>query len=199
MIASDNQDTTWDLNASYNIEVTISDELSTTVVDFILNSAVPTMCLDKDGVGIMGAYDSSEGGVLQLEGKNILNIIKEKIEGVELYSTTSTSATSSQITLNDDASNYFCIEVFYGYGMGSEYESRTSTRIYSPNGKTVNLGMYIAGSGGTNIQFFAGIFSISGNKMTPLNWYGGGTIYNNASSAVAKNYRITITDVIGYK
>lgn len=72
LIASDNQDTTWDLNVSYNVEVTISDELSTTVVDFILNSAIPTMCLDKNGVGIMCAYDSSLGGYLQVGGVPIV-------------------------------------------------------------------------------------------------------------------------------
>lgn len=199
MIASDNQDTSWDLDSSYNIEITVEDELSIAKAEFILNSAIPTMSLDKDGVGIMCAYDSSEGGSLQVDGKDILNIIKEKTEGVELYSTTSTSATSTEIALNDNASNYYCIEVFYGYGMGANYESITSSRIYSPNGKTINLGMYIASSGGTNIQFYTGIFSINGNKMTPLNWYGGGVINNNGATSVGKNYTITITKVIGYK
>ena len=71
MIASDNQDTTWDLDASYNVEVIIEDELSTTTIDLILNSAVPTMSLDKNGVGIMCAYDSSLGGALQVNGQVI--------------------------------------------------------------------------------------------------------------------------------
>lgn len=199
LIASDNQDTTWDLNASYNIEVTISDELSTTVVDFILNSAVPTMCLDKDGVGIMGAYDSSEGGVLQLEGQDIIKIITDKVKGVELFTATSSSATSSAITLSDDASNYHCIEVFYGYGMGADYESITSSRLYNPDGKTINLSLLLEGSGGTNIQIYLGIFSVSGNKITPLNWYGGGQVNNNSATTVGKRYSITITKVIGYK
>lgn len=199
MIASDNQDTSWDLDSSYNVEVTIEDELSISTVSFVLNSAIPTMSLDKDGVGIMCAYDSSEGGSLQVDGKDILNIIKEKTEGVELYSTTSTSATSSQIPLNDDASNYYCIEVFYGYGMGTNYESITSSRIYSPNGKTINLSLFLEGSGGTNIQLYTGIFSISSNKITPLNWYGGGQVNNNGATSVGKNYTITIIKVIGYK
>ena len=70
-IASDNVDTTWDLDASYNLEVTISDELSTATIELVLNSAIPTMCLDKDGVGILCAYDSSKGGGLQIKGEPI--------------------------------------------------------------------------------------------------------------------------------
>lgn len=70
LIAGDDQ-TKWSLNSSYNVEVAISDELSTTTVSFVLNSASPTMCLDKNGVGIMGAYDSSKGGALQVEGEPI--------------------------------------------------------------------------------------------------------------------------------
>ena len=71
MIASDNLDTTWDLDSSYNLEVIVSDELSSASVELILNSAVPTMSLDKNGVGIMCAYDSNIGGLLQVGGKVI--------------------------------------------------------------------------------------------------------------------------------
>lgn len=199
LIASDNQDTTWDLNASYNIEVTISDELSTTVVEFILNSAIPTMCLDKDGVGIMGAYDSSEGGTLQLEGQDIIKIITDKVKGVELFTATSSGATSSTITLSDDASNYYCIEIFYGYGMATNYENITSSRLYNPDGKTINLSLFFEGSGGNKIEFHTGIFNISGNKLIPLNWYGNGNIYHNSATSIAKTHTLTIIKVIGYK
>lgn len=74
MIASDNQDTSWDLDDSYNVKVIIEDELSSTEIDFILPSAVPTMSLDKKGVGIMCAYDESIGGYLQVNGKKFVSI-----------------------------------------------------------------------------------------------------------------------------
>ena len=61
-IASDNQDTSWDLESSYNVEVTVTDELSTKTIILTLNSAIPTLSMDKNGVGIMCAYDSSKGG-----------------------------------------------------------------------------------------------------------------------------------------
>lgn len=68
-IASD--DTTWDLDASYNVQITISDKLSSDTIDLILNSAKPTMSLDRNGVGIMCAYDNNLGGLLQVGGKVI--------------------------------------------------------------------------------------------------------------------------------
>ena len=80
-IASDNQDTTWDLEASYNVRVTITDELSSVTIDLILNSAKPTLSLDKEGVGVMGAYDTSLGGYLQVNGIPI---------GQDIFSTSET-------------------------------------------------------------------------------------------------------------
>ena len=76
-IASDNVNTKWDLDASYNVEVTVSDELSSSKVELILNSSIPTISLDKEGVGIMCAYDSSLGGYLQVNGEVIGNPIDE--------------------------------------------------------------------------------------------------------------------------
>lgn len=72
-IASDNLDTNWNLESSYNVEITVSDELSSATVNFILNSGVPTLCLDKEGVGIMCAYDTNLGGGLQVNGSPIID------------------------------------------------------------------------------------------------------------------------------
>ena len=56
---------------SYNIEVVISDELSTITYTANLGSAIPNIALHKDGVGIMGKYDPLVGGDLQVRGKDI--------------------------------------------------------------------------------------------------------------------------------
>lgn len=63
----------WDLEDTYNIEITISDTLSSSVLNLILNSGVPTIALAKNGVGIMGKYDDSVGGLLQVGGVPITN------------------------------------------------------------------------------------------------------------------------------
>ena len=88
-IASDNLDTTWDLESSYNLEVEIVDELSVASASFILNSAIPTMSIDKEGVGIMCAYDQSVGGMLQVGGVPY-NQLKIETEDILLTNKTAT-------------------------------------------------------------------------------------------------------------
>lgn len=72
-IASDNQSTKWDLGSSYNVQIVVNDYLSSDTMEFVLNSAVPTLSLDKNGVGIMCAYDNNLGGSLQVEGALYVN------------------------------------------------------------------------------------------------------------------------------
>lgn len=102
LIASDNQDTTWDLNASYNVEVTVEDELTTSNITFVLGSAVPTMCLDKDGVGVLTAYDSSIGGSLQVGGDiYILDNTNGNISIKEKLTTTMTTDANGWIKIDN--------------------------------------------------------------------------------------------------
>ena len=70
-IASDNLDTSWDLDANYDIKIIVTDSVSSAEFIGILASAIPTMSFDKEGVGIMCAYDTSVGGGLQVYGNPI--------------------------------------------------------------------------------------------------------------------------------
>lgn len=78
LIAGDNN-TEWNLEDVYEVELTISDYLSSDTVSFVLNSARPNICIDKNGVGINCVYDSNLGGSLQVNGK---------VVGENVYSTT---------------------------------------------------------------------------------------------------------------
>lgn len=62
----------FDIGHSYNIEVVISDELSSVTFTANLGSGIPNIALHKNGVGIMGKYDTSVGGLLQVGGANII-------------------------------------------------------------------------------------------------------------------------------
>lgn len=84
LIASNNADTSWDIGSSYNIRITISDELSSKTVDLILNSAIPTLSLDKQGVGIMCSFDTTKGGFLQVNGKVVNTEINDTYSLQEL-------------------------------------------------------------------------------------------------------------------
>lgn len=61
----------FNVDHSYNIEVVISDELSSVTFTANLGSGIPNIALHKNGVGIMGKYDTSVGGLLQVAGKSI--------------------------------------------------------------------------------------------------------------------------------
>ena len=66
----------FDINDAYNIEVCIEDELSQITYTANLGSGIPHIAYAKNGVGIMGTYDESVGGLFQVGGKklNIPNV-----------------------------------------------------------------------------------------------------------------------------
>lgn len=134
LIASDNLDTSWDLNSSYNVEVTINDELSTSTIEFILNSAIPTLSLDKEGVGIMCAYDSNLGGYLQVAGMRFDAYTTEEIpvgiwiDGKTIYRTILEVSMTPDTVGKYDVSDYNIDEMVY---LGGMYYSPTN-KFYIP-------------------------------------------------------------------
>lgn len=69
LIRSNNNDTTWDLDSSYDIKVILEDKLSSVEFQTVLASAIPNLSLSKNGVGIMCDYDETLGGLLQIGGE----------------------------------------------------------------------------------------------------------------------------------
>lgn len=60
----------FDIGNSYSIEVYVEDELSNVTFTATLGSGIPNIAIHKNGVGIMGKYDTNEGGDFQIRGKN---------------------------------------------------------------------------------------------------------------------------------
>ena len=153
MIASDNVDTTWDLDSSYNLEVIVSDELSSASVELILNSAAPTMSLDKNGVGILCAYDSNLGGSLQVNGKVIDG-------GTLLWTNNSPSSSfgSQTITLSESLDDYDCYEIIFR-------QSTTDVRLMTTGKIPVGSGTIMSWS--TSLNFYRPTATtVSGNTIT---------------------------------
>lgn len=69
----------FNIEHSYNIEVLIKDELSEVIFTANLTSGIPNIALHKNGVCIMGKYDVDEGGLLQIGGKRVSNMIGQII------------------------------------------------------------------------------------------------------------------------
>jgi hypothetical protein len=69
LIRSDNPDTTWDLNSSYDIKVILEDKLSSVEFETVLSSATPNISLSRNGIGLMCDYNETLGGKVQVDGK----------------------------------------------------------------------------------------------------------------------------------
>lgn len=62
----------FDEQYSYNIEVMISDKLSSTLFQVTLGSGRPNIAVDADGVAINGKYDDQDDSAFQVNGKTHL-------------------------------------------------------------------------------------------------------------------------------
>ena len=98
LIKGDTEEYGFDIGNSYQFEVVVGDELSSVTFTANLSSGIPNIALAKNGVGIMGKYDESEGGLLQVGGKDILK--KDIITAFPTNSTTLNIA-DIQISLNN--------------------------------------------------------------------------------------------------
>lgn len=105
-IRSDNPDTTWDLESSYNIKVVLEDELSSVEFETVLLSAIPNISLSQNGVGIMCDYDNNLGGDLQISG--------EKYNKVKLDTLYSSTSGSTSVTLAHSMQDYDFLIVTWG-------------------------------------------------------------------------------------
>lgn len=75
-VGSDNQDFSWDLQSSYDFRIIITDKLSSVLLNLTpMSSARPHLSFADDGMGIMCDYDENVGGLLQVGGKRIDNVV----------------------------------------------------------------------------------------------------------------------------
>lgn len=70
----------FDIGNAYNIEVYVADELSNVTFTANLGSGTPGIAIHKQGVSIMSKYDTTEGGALQIEGKNIFKYSTSEVK-----------------------------------------------------------------------------------------------------------------------
>lgn len=125
-ITGDLESKGFNISNSYEIEVIVTDELSSVTFTDTFSSGTPNLAYHKNGVSVMGKYDVNEGGLFQIEGRKILrsDILHE-----------STSGTLGNITLSNTSEDYDYIEIF-GYDNDNH---QIYSKIIKPNGKTIVL------------------------------------------------------------
>lgn len=187
LIRSDNIDYKWNIGDSYDIKVTVNDQLSSKTVQATLISAKPNLALAKGGVAINQAYDTTLGGDLQAGGGNVYGM---KV----LYD--NSSGTTGTVTLSDSTLNYKYLEIFYK-DSGADL-SFNSIKIISPNNKRANLSivtkadMTTTTSSGTRLN--TKTIGISDKTLTNLSYE-----VNFVPNGIFNSNEILIVRVVGYK
>lgn len=176
----------FDINNSYNFEVYVEDELSNVTFTANLNSGIPNIALHKNGVGIMGKYNETEGGLLQVAGKKILTpyVLYQNLSG-----------NNGTVTLSDNVSNYDYIEIFYMDNVSIQFSTR-----FIPNGvsQTCSLSV-ITIDNGADLYAKNGQKTISGNTITAYHVNAEAHMNNNVQNVYSGSNFIKITKVLGYK
>lgn len=76
IIAGDGTGGVFDISSSYNIQITITDELSSYTINLILGSGTPNLAYADDGIAVMGDYDDNLDSGLQVYGNLYVNGVK---------------------------------------------------------------------------------------------------------------------------
>ena len=95
LIKGDTKTLGFNVEHSYEVEVLVKDELSEATFTDTFGSGTPNIALAKNGVGIMGKYDESVGGDLQIRGKNPF-----KRQVASAWMTSNIGSYAGKITLN---------------------------------------------------------------------------------------------------
>lgn len=113
--------------------------------------------------------------------------------GISLYS--NSSGTSNTVPLSESSANFESIEIYFKNNDG-DYNS---TKVYSPNGKTVLLTTSRTASSGARGWIKNAKVEISGSSITFSADKGQITLVSAGNTAVSADSVISICKVIGYK
>ena len=105
--------------------------------------------------------------------------------------------TVGAVTLSQSAADYSMLEIFYeGYNSANPQ----SQRIYSPDGKTIGLGIIEVGGSAQTTRIRRTSYTVSGTSITPDTTTAGYALLNSSgvSHTVGTNV-IHITRVVGYR
>ena len=180
----------FNIENSYNIEVMVKDELSTATFTANLTSGIPNIALHKNGVGIMGKYDTTEGGLLQIAGKKIYTeeVIYENYSG-----------NTGNITLSQNINKYKKIKIF---GKNSDINTEKvqyfpAQEFFTDNDNDIQIQLSWT-SNGNGIVYPAGTYyGINNTSMTVQFHYRVGLYETNQGYAGTDN-KYAITKIVGY-
>lgn len=215
-IRSDNPDYSWNIGDSYYVYITVADRLSSSSIVLTLNSAIPTISLSKNGLGVMCDFDDSLGGYLQVNGQKVDpnasgipngsefdyngNTVPDGYEEVTTYDDLKAytlydnpSGSNGTIQLSDSASNYAYIEIF------AKCRNHATDCVYTKVvGSSSNASLHFFDRESSSvIRFWYSILTLSGNTIScNTHWY---QYIQGGNKGESNNSYFYIIKVVGYK
>ena len=170
----------------YDFKFIVTDLFGSTTYNMVLAKGIPLMFFDRNlnSVGI-NCFPKKANDVA-VNGKSIIPVVL--FTGNDL----------TPITLSDSAANYTYLEIFY---VDNNSAGFNSTRVYNPNGKTVDLSIVEPSDTTPNRTYIRRTaFTISGNTITPNTTTSGFVLIDGSSVSTTNgaNY-IAIHRVLGYE
>ena len=118
-------------NSSYNVQLVLSDKLSTATYNVILSSGNPALAIYKNNVAIGKQYDTSEGSKLQVNGDIKANNFKGNATNVNQKKTLSSKSHSNYGTNN----GYLPDMSFIAFWNGAYNSNNASNLTYCYQGE----------------------------------------------------------------
>ena len=148
-VAGDLENTGFDIESSYNIEITITDKLDSAKDTEIIGSGTPNMAMHANGTAFGGIYDEFIGGILQVAGQKMA----EKVEN-ELKIFASHNLAGQRLLVEGEGGG--------GSGIEEIIENENGTALKFSDGRLIQYGLQNKGSISFNTDYW-GTFTRADN------------------------------------
>lgn len=161
----------FDESNSYNIEFAIYDELSSVGYQTNVGGGIPHLCWDKNGMGVMGKYDKEKGGLFQIGGVPINELIGQNSMSLQ--------------ELKQYISNGTLINELIGLGTTCKNVSYTNWNTICENKTGFYMGNGMANSPLNSIEWYY-VLNISHNELYSVqiasNFFSSKRLYSRIKS-----------------
>ena len=141
-VAGDLENNGFDIESSYNIEITITDKLDSAKDTEIIGSGTPNMAMHANGTAFGGIYDEFMGGILQVAGQKMA----EKVEN-ELKIFASHNLAGQRLLVEGEGGG--------GSGIEEIIENEYGTALKFADGRLIQYGLQDKGSISFNTDFWS--------------------------------------------
>ena len=199
LIAGDEGNTGFSVDNSFNIEVVVSDRLSSITFTATLGTGIPHVAFGNNGLSIKQPYDDNDGSALQVNGNIKASSFNNYILDLQAYNTTDTCVpvmTGQKLQHRVIPTKMVERLDYYGDTSGSDIKEllRNKIAIVETQMNGLNNGMMFLNGGWSGHNYAMGIGSKIGTTITVLIIMSDGVYvgrkYNNGYSYIRLNHTV---------